>query len=119
MGKTFRRGGAERGYSSPGKSLRDKRQRGASNKSTSWEYKDSPNTKRVTKNQPYDVKDYEWRRNARNARNDSFGLTSHSGKFESRGESVDYFDTRFRRFWILVRILESLWEIPGILTRLS
>jgi len=28
MGKTFRRGGAERGYSSPGKSLRDKRQRG-------------------------------------------------------------------------------------------
>lgn len=28
MGKTFRRGGAERGSSSPGKSLRDKRQRG-------------------------------------------------------------------------------------------
>tara|TARA_B100001996_G_C18633245_1_gene582620 strand:+ start:183 stop:368 length:186 start_codon:yes stop_codon:yes gene_type:complete len=28
MGKTFRRGGAERGYYSPGKSLRDKRQRG-------------------------------------------------------------------------------------------
>ena len=28
MGKTFRRGGAERGYSSPGKSLWDKRQRG-------------------------------------------------------------------------------------------
>jgi len=28
MGKTYRRGGAERGYSSPGKSLRDKRQRG-------------------------------------------------------------------------------------------
>ena len=28
MGKTYRRGGAERGYSSPGKSLRDTRQRG-------------------------------------------------------------------------------------------
>ena len=27
MGKTFRRGGNERGYYSPGKSLRDKRQR--------------------------------------------------------------------------------------------
>lgn len=39
MGKTFRRGGAERGYYSPGKSLRDKRQRG-SNRNLS-EYDDS------------------------------------------------------------------------------
>ena len=37
MGKTFRRGGAERGYSSPGKSLRDKRQRGL-NRSEIREY---------------------------------------------------------------------------------
>lgn len=28
MGKTFRRGGAERGYYSPGKSIRDKRSKG-------------------------------------------------------------------------------------------
>ena len=33
MGKTFRRGGAERGYYSPGKSIRDKRQRGGTNRS--------------------------------------------------------------------------------------
>ena len=45
MGKTFRRGGAERGYSSPGKSLRDKRQ---SSKSTnrSYESYDESYTKR-------------------------------------------------------------------------
>tara|TARA_B100000131_G_scaffold17282_1_gene17446 strand:+ start:570 stop:749 length:180 start_codon:yes stop_codon:yes gene_type:complete len=48
MGKTFRRGGAERGYSSPGKSLRDKRQRGATKSSTSWEYEsDSYRSKKV------------------------------------------------------------------------
>ena len=35
MGKTFRRGGAERGYYSPGKSIRDKRQKGGTNRS-SW-----------------------------------------------------------------------------------
>ena len=39
MGKTYRRGGSERGYSSPGKSLRDKRQRGT-NRS---EYRDDKN----------------------------------------------------------------------------
>ncbi len=41
MGKTFRRGGAERGYYSPGKSLRDKRQRGSTKRSyreDSYEY---------------------------------------------------------------------------------
>tara|TARA_B100001564_G_scaffold360070_1_gene385424 strand:+ start:7786 stop:7971 length:186 start_codon:yes stop_codon:yes gene_type:complete len=36
MGKTFRRGGSERGYYSPGKSLRDKRQRSNTNRSK-WE----------------------------------------------------------------------------------
>lgn len=40
MGKTFRRGGSERGYYSPGKSLRDKRQRGGSNRSIS-DYEES------------------------------------------------------------------------------
>jgi len=35
MGKTFRRGGSERGYYSPGKSIRDKRQRGGTNR-TNW-----------------------------------------------------------------------------------
>lgn len=34
MGKTFRRGGSERGYYSPGKSIRDKRQKGGTNRST-------------------------------------------------------------------------------------
>jgi len=33
MGKTFRRGGAERGYYSPGKSIRDKRAKGGTNRS--------------------------------------------------------------------------------------
>lgn len=32
MGKTFRRGGAERGYYSPGKSIRDKRAKGGTNR---------------------------------------------------------------------------------------
>ena len=42
MGKTFRRGGNERGYYSPGKSHRDKRQRGGSNRtSSSWDYDDN------------------------------------------------------------------------------
>ena len=36
MGKTFRRGGAERGYYSPGKSIRDKRQRGGTNRTPNW-----------------------------------------------------------------------------------
>ena len=49
MGKTFRRGGNERGYYSPGKSLRDKRQRGGSNRVTSWDYDDNYQTK---KNKP-------------------------------------------------------------------
>jgi hypothetical protein len=40
MGKTFRRGGNERGYYSPGKSLRDKRQRGGSNRNIT-DYDDS------------------------------------------------------------------------------
>ncbi|AMO42831.1 hypothetical protein BJD43_gp199 [Cyanophage S-RIM50] len=33
MGKTFRRGGNERGYYSFGKSIRDKRQKGGTNRS--------------------------------------------------------------------------------------
>lgn len=47
MGKTFRRGGSERGYYSPGKSLRDKRQRGGSSRSIS-DYDDSYNQKKNT-----------------------------------------------------------------------
>ena len=48
MGKTFRRGGAERGYSSPGKSLRDKRQRGL-NRSEFREDKNNYQPKETTK----------------------------------------------------------------------
>lgn len=35
MGKTFRRGGSERGYYSFGKSIRDKRAKGGTNR-TNW-----------------------------------------------------------------------------------
>jgi len=41
MGKTFRRGGNERGYYSPGKSLRDKRQRGGFSRGQYESYDDS------------------------------------------------------------------------------
>tara|TARA_R100001082_G_C4253994_1_gene112677 strand:+ start:342 stop:527 length:186 start_codon:yes stop_codon:yes gene_type:complete len=60
MGKTFRRGGAERGYYSPGKSLRDKRQ---SSKGTnrSYESYDEYSTKRQSgsKNLKEKTKYYE------------------------------------------------------------
>lgn len=61
MGKTFRRGGNERGYYSPGKSLRDKRQRG-SNRSVSdyddsYSYKDKSRGKKF--NQSNDI-DGDW-----------------------------------------------------------
>lgn len=50
MGKTFRRGGSERGYYSPGKSIRDKRQKGGTNRSTwadeSNNYDDFQNNKK-------------------------------------------------------------------------
>tara|TARA_Y100001970_G_scaffold269394_1_gene361821 strand:+ start:335 stop:505 length:171 start_codon:yes stop_codon:yes gene_type:complete len=49
MGKTYRRGGSERGYSSPGKSLRDKRQRGT-NRS---EYRGEDHSKSKTKTKSY------------------------------------------------------------------
>lgn len=64
MGKTFRRGGNERGYYSPGKSLRDKRQRGGFSRNQ-WEYDDSyqpsKTDKRKTKyNESFDNLDGEW-----------------------------------------------------------
>ena len=48
-------------------------------------------------------------------------LTSdkHLLALNARGKSVDYFDTRFQRLRILVRILEGFWEIPGIPKRFS
>ncbi|AON97563.1 hypothetical protein Sn250709_050 [Synechococcus phage S-RIM2] len=53
MGKTFRRGGSERGYYSPGKSIRDKRQKGGTNRSTwadeSNNYDDFQNNKKGRK----------------------------------------------------------------------
>ena len=52
MGKTFRRGGNERGYYSPGKSIRDKRQKGGTNRST-WadesNYDNNQNNKKERK----------------------------------------------------------------------
>tara|TARA_B100000035_G_C20982608_1_gene546194 strand:- start:900 stop:1085 length:186 start_codon:yes stop_codon:yes gene_type:complete len=60
MGKTFRRGGAERGYYSPGKSLRDKRQRGGgSNRTTSWE-EENYSKKNKSKKESFDNLDGEW-----------------------------------------------------------
>ena len=55
MGKTYRRGGAERGYSSPGKSLRDKRQRGL-NRS---EFRDDNNR---SKPKPNNYEEEKWTR---------------------------------------------------------
>jgi|TARA_B100001094_G_scaffold15451_1_gene13326 hypothetical protein len=59
MGKTYRRGGSERGYSSPGKSLRDKRQKGV-NRS---DFKDENNyrTKSKASNQS-NYEDEKWAR---------------------------------------------------------
>ena len=48
MGKTFRRGGSEQGYYSPGKSIRDKRQKGSTSRTT-WaneNYNDNNQSKR-------------------------------------------------------------------------
>lgn len=59
MGKTFRRGGAERGNYSPGKSLRDKRQRGGSNRTTSWE-EENHSKKNKSKKQSFDNLDNDW-----------------------------------------------------------
>tara|TARA_B100000131_G_scaffold22982_1_gene22090 strand:- start:1395 stop:1589 length:195 start_codon:yes stop_codon:yes gene_type:complete len=55
MGKTFRRGGAERGYSSPGKSLRDKRQRGT-NRS---EFRDDKNIKDMKYHPKENIRKYQ------------------------------------------------------------
>ena len=54
MGKTYRRGGSERGYYSPGKSIRDKRQKGGTNR-TPWEdnYEES-NSKGKSKGRKFD-----------------------------------------------------------------
>lgn len=54
MGKTFRRGGSERGYYSPGKSLRDKRQRGSNRNFSDYDdqsYQDKPSRKKTKFNQ--------------------------------------------------------------------
>ena len=55
MGKTFRRGGSERGYSSPVKSLRDKRQRGSNR--TNWEVSNYDKSKR-SHNKPKPANEY-------------------------------------------------------------
>jgi hypothetical protein len=60
MGKTFRRGGSERGYYSPGKSLRDKRQRGGSNRTSSWEEENYSNKKNKSKKESFDNLDSDW-----------------------------------------------------------
>ena len=61
MGKTFRRGGNERGYYSPGKSLRDKRQRGGSNRTASWDYEDNYQSKKNNyKKESYDNFEGDW-----------------------------------------------------------
>ena len=65
MGKTFRRGGNDRGYYSPGKSLRDKRQRGGSNRNTYDSYDDTSyqskgNAKKSKHNESFDAQDGDW-----------------------------------------------------------
>mgnify|MGYP003123986801 FL=1 len=63
MGKTFRRGGSERGYYSPGKSIRDKRQKGGTNRST-WadesNYDDFSKTNKKRKFDPERDNDNGW-----------------------------------------------------------
>ena len=63
MGKTFRRGGSERGYYSPGKSIRDKRQKGGTNRST-WadesNYDDFSKTNKKRKFDPERDSDNGW-----------------------------------------------------------
>ena len=63
MGKTFRRGGNERGYYSPGKSIRDKRQKGGTNRST-WadesNYDDFTKTNKKRKLDPERDNDTGW-----------------------------------------------------------
>ncbi|AYR01785.1 hypothetical protein [Synechococcus phage S-E7] len=57
MGKTFRRGGNERGYYSFGKSIRDKRQRGTNRYATEDNYHgeyDNRKSKADRKNRKFD-----------------------------------------------------------------
>lgn len=53
MGKTFRRGGNERGYYSPGKSLRDKRQRGGFSRNNWDSYDESYQPKKGDRKTKY------------------------------------------------------------------
>ena len=61
MGKTFRRGGNERGYYSPGKSIRDKRAKGGTNRSN-WgdNYDDFQPKKNKRKFDPETDNDTGW-----------------------------------------------------------
>lgn len=62
MGKTFRRGGNERGYYSPGKSIRDKRAKGGTNR-TNWgedNYDNQSKTSRRKKFDPEKDNDTGW-----------------------------------------------------------
>ncbi len=63
MGKTFRRGGSERGYYSPGKSIRDKRQKGGTNRAN-WadesNYDDFSKTNKKRKFDPERDNDNGW-----------------------------------------------------------
>lgn len=62
MGKTFRRGGAERGYYSPGKSLRDKRQRGTNRSEFREGNHDKSYSKESTRKQEsYFEEDHKWK----------------------------------------------------------
>ena len=54
MGKTFRRGGSERGNYSFGKSIRDKRQRGQNRSTTQGNYYESKWKERPKKSIEYD-----------------------------------------------------------------
>ncbi len=58
MGKTFRRGGAERGYSSPGKSLRDKRQRGVNRSEFREDSSDKYRSKGNKRKYEFDQEEY-------------------------------------------------------------
>ena len=54
MGNTYRRGGSERGYYSPGKSIRDKRQRGTNRQDFREGSYDKDNSKYKSSSRKYE-----------------------------------------------------------------
>jgi hypothetical protein len=59
MGKTFRRGGSEQGNYSPGKSIRDKRQKASTSRST-WAHENNQSKTNMGKRKKLYPNNNEW-----------------------------------------------------------